>query len=385
MAMKCLRCGAWMSDEKKFCTRCGAPLSAETVEMPAVGITGTPISPAQDKRVRPEVFAPPSTTPLVTKRSSKKVIVISILVAAVLVAVIAIFSWWILSGIGGTKAEIVSLELERVDGKELNLQKVPLDTKLSLIVTFEAFFGRGGKGKLIISIVSSDGSRIAERQYDLKSKKGHQVKSIEYSHDQGSGEPLEAKAKIEVWDDGKSKSDTDSIFYTAVRGKGEKLKLKEAKEGASLKLKEARQAVNEIWKMGIDTADLAERIDALSEKLDRVDSEAEANEVEREAQGVIDESEARKQSFLSEQARQKDEEACREVMLAYANANKGNAESVWLENFQMNDARTMASATVVGMVTVHTDPEHAGEIIRNTIVAEKQEGSWVITYYGMGE
>lgn len=314
------------------------------------------------------------------KRSTKVIIGVVIGLLVVGGAAAGIIIWRVSEG-NKTIAEVTSIDLERTDGETLDLKKVPLDTELVLKVDYRARFKGDGKGTLRLTVTTSEGDRTIDKSYDLKSSGETQTRELKYSMNKGSGQPIEAKAKLTVEQGNKDLKNSKTLAYTAVKGKGAELQLSEAKDAALKKCDEATAAVKELTSLNIDAADLAARLSKALDDLKSATTVAEANAVTQTAQGVIDECGARKTAAANEQARNQDIAAAKQVMYNYANAEKGSAESIDLIDFSMNDQRTQANGTYMGMVTVHTDPDNAGQKDYFYVTAEKQNGQWVVTNF----
>jgi len=398
--LKCLSCGKEVPEENQFCTHCGSPLDEQTMVMPpAAPPSGLPEPPAPTQRfarpavppagAQPPPPAPQAPTPVAVaqgdktgKRNTPLIILIVLLGILVVGGAVAGIVIWRVSASGKPVAEVNSVELNRADGKDLDLEKVPLDIRLSLEVGFVARYKEGGEATLEVSVIDSEGNEIAGKKWKAESDDRQQVKKLEYSLTRGSGEPLEARAELKVSVGDKTAGGSGSLTFTAVAGKGKKAKLEEARARALAKLKEATDAVNAILALGIEANDLTQTLDRAYTDLDAAKTEADANAVYNTAVSIINECNARKAAYDKQKARERDIAACQKVMLDYVRANTGELANLHLEGFTMNDAGTHAEATVVGIITAHWDPENAGEELRARIVANKDGGTWVVVYFG---
>lgn len=318
--MRCDKCGSEVKEGKKFCTSCGAP------------VPDTPVVPLQQAAPTPPApYSPTSGAPK-TKRSRTTTVVV--------IAVIAL---------------------------------------LVVEATYRARFKSGGKGILRVTVTDSEDKAVINDSITVRSSDRTQKKGVKFHMTQSSGKPLEAKATLQV-SKGQSKlRGSQTLSLTAVAGKGKELLLQEAKASATKKLADATSAVKEAAAMGVDTTDLVSMLSDATSRLEKARTAEQANEAASIADSVIAECAVRKASAAQAQAREADIAAARQVMFDYANAEKGNTESISLVDFSMNDARTSASGTYSGMVTVHTDPDNAGMTNVFHVTAQKQGGQWVVT------
>jgi hypothetical protein len=325
----------------------------------------------------------PATPSVETGKRNTPLIILIVLLAIVVIggAAAGIIIWRVRAS-NRSVAEVMSVELKRADGGEINLDKVPLDTKLSLEVGFLARYKEGGKATLEAVVTDNEGNKVAGKTWNVNSSERDQVARLEYSMTRGSGKPLEARAELTVRKGGKTAVGKGSLTYTAVAGKGKNLKLNEAKDRALAKLKEATDAVNGLLALGIEANDLTLKLDTAYKTLDAAKTEADANAVYETAVSIISECNARKAAYDKQKAREQDMAACQQVMLDYARANTGELANLHIEGFTMNAAANHSEATIVGTITAHMDPEHAGEELRARIVANKDGGTWVVVYFG---
>lgn len=230
-----------------------------------------------------------------------------------------------------------------------------------------------------VAVTDSEDKAVINDSITVRSSDRTQKKGVKFHMTQSSGKPLEAKATLQV-SKGQSKlRGSQTLSLTAVAGKGKELLLQEAKASATKKLADATSAVKEVAAMGVDTTDLVSMLSDATSRLEKARTAEQANEAASIADSVIAECAVRKASAAQAQAREADIAAARQVMFDYANAEKGNTESISLVDFSMNDARTSASGTYSGMVTVHTDPDNAGMTNVFHVTAQKQGGQWVVT------
>lgn len=395
--MICPRCGAEHPADKKFCTACGARFGETTTEMPVVP-PAPPVPPSPHAaspgatQAMPGVPVVPvaavagaAPAAIAEKRKMKRGTKVTLIVAAVVVflciVAAAIVIPLVIAAANKPIANITTLKLVRTDGESLDMKQVPLDTEVALRVTYKARFKQDGSGVLKVAVTEPGGTKLIDKSYDVTSSDKPQSKDVKYTMTRGSGKPLTARAVLTVLQ-GKTKlTGTRSLAYTAVEGKGAELQLEEAKDAALKKCQEATSAVTELSSLGIQASDLADRLSKAVGDLKAATTAAQANAVAATAQGVIDECNARKASAQQQQAHDQDVASAKQVMFNYANAEKGNAESIELADFSMNDAGTVANATYRGMVTVHTDPTNAGQIDYFYVTAEKQGGQWVVTNF----
>jgi len=288
---------------------------------------------------------------------------------------------WRISVANRMVAKVQSVDLELASGKQLDLKKVPLDEKLVLQTTYDAHFKDGGNGKLKVTVTDSEGSEVVGDSFVVISSDKPQKKQVEFHMTQSSGKPLKAQAQLEVSKGSKKATDTGSLSYTAVAGKGKEAQFAEAKGAALKKLTDATSAVKEIAALGINAADLTSMLRDATGKLAKATTAQQANEAGAVGDVVLAECASRKKSQQDSQTRNADIAAAKQVMFDYANAEKGNAESISLTDFSMNNEGTVASATYVGFVTVHTDPDNAGQKDIFYVTAGKQNGQWVVTNF----
>ena len=385
--MKCPGCGAEVAEGNRFCTGCGKPTGDQTVQMPAVPQQLEPaatLAPVQPVPAGAAAAAPP------TKRRRTSLVILVVLLAVLLLggAAAGIIIWRVSVG-NREVAEINSVGLERAGGEELDLDRVPLDTRLSVAVKFRARFGEDGRGVLKLSVNDSDGKKIAGETWQVKSSGDVQTEELEYSMDRGNGEPVEARAELEVTVGDRTITGTGSLTYTAAEGKGKKIKLEEARKRAAAKLKEATDAVKSIVALGINAGDLTRLLDRDEKQLEEAGTVGECNEVYDSAQSIINDCNARRATYEKEQKNKQDEQTrqqditrCQQVMLDYATANSQPLANLHLEGFTMNNERTHAEAVVVGTITAQVDPDNAGTEIRGRIVANKEGGQWAVVFFG---
>ena len=392
--MQCPSCGKEVPEGKKFCTDCGSQLDEQTRVMPPVssaGIqaTGKPPTPTR-QFAQPAVLPPPGAVapmPAATgggtgRRNIPLIILIVLLALLVIGGAATGIIVWRVSSSNKPVAEVKSVGLTLAEGGQLDLDKVPLDKELALEVRFIARFKEGGKGTLNVSVTDNEGNQVAGKTWKVESSGQLQSETLKYSMAEGNGKPVEGRAELKVTGSDKTATSTGSLTYTAVAGKGKNVKLKEAKARALAKLNEATDAVNGLLALGISANDLTQTLDRAYKDLDAATTEEQANAIYDTAVSIINECNARKAAYDKQKAREQDVATCQRVMLDYVRANTGELANLHLESFTMNDEGTHAEATVVGTITAHWDPEHAGEEFRARIVANKDGGKWVVVYFG---
>ena len=402
--MQCPSCGKEVPEGTKFCTNCGSPIDEQTTVMPPVPPAGAqapgagpgrppgPPAPTQQfaqtaAQPPPHAAGPVSAAPGVEKgkRNTPLIILIVLLALLVIGGAVAGIIIWRMGASNRPVAEVKSVGLTLADGGELDPDEVPLDKELSLGVRFIARYKEGGEGTLKVSVTDNEGNKVAGKTWKVESNDRQQSETLKYSMTQGTGKPLEARAELEVVSGDKTAKGTGSLTYKAVAGKGKNLKLKEAKARALAKLNEATEAVNGLLALGIDANDLTLTLDKAYKDLDAATTEEQANAIYDTAVSIINECNARKAAYNKQKTREQDVAACQQVMMDYVRANTGELANLHLVSFTMNDAGTHAEATVVGTITAHWDPAHAGEEISARIVANKEGGTWVVVYFGSSE
>jgi zinc-ribbon domain len=361
--MECTNCGSDVPAGKKFCTNCGTSLGEPTTTIdqvpsaegtpPQVQLT-TPMPPVQPIAAAvPPVGAP-------APKSGKKAAVILVVAALVALLVVGgvVGAIIIVSVINGNKlvADITKVELKRSDNKSLNLKDVPLDTDLSLEITYNARFKQGGRGTLDTTLVDGKGAEVRSKSYSVKSSGASQTKTEEYSMTMSEGETFKATAALRVSKGDKKQSDEESIEYYVAAGKGEEMQFSEAKDGAIKKLEDATNAVKEIVALGIDGTDLANQLLDATGKLKEATTVAQANGIAGTADAVIAECANRK---AARQAAGQAIDTCRanqakvrQLIISYYNAN-GNLPN------SMSDLAGLPSCPSGGHYTYNapsTDP-----------------------------
>ena len=385
--MNCEKCGSEIKVGKKFCANCGAPAKSPADEAPTVEMKPVAPAAAPQPTTRMQPVTPPGATPYApvmtsTKpKKSRAAMIVVIAVAALVViggAAAGIVAWRVAVS-NRLVASVESIDLARADGKSLDLKKFALDETLVLEATYRARFKKGGNGILRITVTDSDDNEVMRDSFTVKSGGALQKRDVKFHMTRSSGKPLSARASLEVSKDRKKATGSRTMSYTAVAGKGKEVLLQEAKDAATKKLEEATAAVKEVTGMGVDTTDLVNMLSDAVNKLASAKTAEQANEAGSIADSVINECNVRKASMADARAREADIAAAKQVMFDYADAEKGNTESISLVDFSMNDARTEATATYSGMVTVHTDPTNAGMTNYFYLTAAKQGGQWVVT------
>ena len=287
--MKCPDCGKEAGEGKKFCTVCGAVLGEPTTPLPAV--TAGAQAPSE-------------------KQLSKKAwVILAVVLGALIVGgAIAGIVIWLVSASGRPVAKVESIALTRKDGKELDMKKVPLEKTLSLDVAFKAKYSDGGSGRLRVSVEDSNAEEVISKSWSVKSAEALQKKTFVFNMTESNGKPLKAIAELKVKTDGEELSDTGTLVYTAVKGKGKTSTLEDAKNAALDMLTQADAAVQDLSSSGIDSSDLAEQVSDLEVQLENVTTAAEANNIAEAADAIIGECNVRKASHGSEE---QSKEICR--------------------------------------------------------------------------
>lgn len=360
--MRCPKCGNEVEASRKFCTDCGAAVRAPV----------TPVTP-----VIPVVPIVPASAPR-KSRAWKAVAIVALAVLVVGGVATGIILWRAAAG-NRLVAQVTSVDLGRKDGESIDLEKVPLDDTLVLEATYRASFPQGGSGTLSLTLTDSAGDELMEDTFEVRSGGGLQKKKAEFHLTQSDGKPLKAKASLEVEQGARKASGGKTLTCTAVKGKGKEVLFTEAKDAATKKLSEATGAVKELTDAGIDTSDLVAMLSDALGRLEAAKTAEQATEAGALADAVLKECQVRKASYNDAQAREADIAAAQQVMYDYAWAERGNSETVSLVDFSMNNERTQASATFVGPVTAHTDPDNAGMTNYFYLTAQKQGGQWVVT------
>ena len=333
--MRCPGCGSEMVSDRRFCTNCGAALGERTIEMKNVppapappappeptrafaGVTGQQSPPAHPSGAPRGGAAPVPTAKGLSKNS--KIVIACVVALLVLGGAAAGIIVWRVSAGNKTIADISDLELSRADGKKIDFDRVPLDVDLELTATFTAKFKEGGKATLKLLAEDENGDVIVDESYSVKSSDDPQEKTFEFSMASGTGEPLEAKAELEITGLGEAVSDAKSLEYTAVEGEGDETKLEKAIEKASDKLLEADAAVQEIAGLGIEASDLAEQVADAELQLDEATTVAEADTVYELAVEVIAECTARAADADGQNQEAANVQACRANQAAIRSA-----------------------------------------------------------------
>lgn len=348
--MRCPGCGSDMPSDRRFCTNCGASLGERTIEMqnvpPAPGPPGPPVPPQPTRafagmpgpQVPPGVppgppppgAGQPVKAPKGAMKRSTKIIIAVVVAVVVLGGAAAGITIWLVGRGSKTIAKVSRLELERTDGKSLDLDKVPLDMDLELKATFTAQFKEGGKATLKLYVEDEEGEEVVSDSYAVKSNDEPQAETLEFSMSSGTGKPLLAKAELEVKKGDEKQSDDMTLEYTAVEGEGQEAELETAKERASAKLSAADTAIQQISSLGIDASDLSEQVADAEVQLGEATTVEDADAVYDFAVGVIAECATRKAAFEADQGEAANTEACganqnaiRQALDAYY-ASEGN-------------------------------------------------------------
>ncbi|HEY5526517.1 MAG TPA: zinc ribbon domain-containing protein [Candidatus Anoxymicrobiaceae bacterium] len=289
--MRCPNCGQENASDKKFCTGCGKPLGEETVSMqqapPPQPTTQMPAAPAQAP-----VYPPVQQVPHSSKRKTWIVVLACVLGVCVIAAAIAIPL--LIAAANKPAAQVNSVKMTRTDGDTLDTGKVPLDTDLSISVSYKARFNDTGSGTLRVVVEDSAGENIIDKSYDVKSSGQAQTKLQTFSMTQGSGKPMHAKATLTVKQGATKIGSVKSLAFTAVKGKGASLQFEEALAAATKKCQEATDTLKSVSASGVNVTDLVDRLSKALTDLKNAKTAEEANAVTETAQSVVDESNARK-------------------------------------------------------------------------------------------
>lgn len=322
--MKCPSCQSEISDESRFCSKCGARIGEEKLPCPGCGreypagerfcsLCGLALTAAKPAVTPPPGAPAPQEAPKATGIHRKVsdltvVIIIAAILFAILIAVIIVIPLVIRGS--SIRAEIRSVEIKGPEGDVVDAGSVPLDEDLYVEVEYLANFG-DGEGELIVAFDLEDGE-IPTGKEDVTSSGNPQTwKSRRFSFDESRGRTQTVTARLVVEAGGKKAQDEESLEFEVVAGKGEKKELDEARRQASDKLAAAEAAINEISTMGIAVGDLQSQLVSKKVELGSAGTLQEVREVEQFAENVVAECNARKQAFLAEQERQRQEEARR--------------------------------------------------------------------------
>jgi hypothetical protein len=300
--MKCPQCGKDDPKAVKFCTSCGAPIPEQptVVQRPPQQVQPTTVMPAAPPATA-TAFVPPTgpaapVPPLPTKKKMKgstKAWIAVACVVGVLVVAAAIAIPLVISAANKPVARVNSVKLLRTDGDTLDMDKVPLDTELSVKVDYNAKFKGSGSASLHVTVSDADGSNIIDKTYDVKSSASSQSKDLAFSMTVGSGKPLKAIAKVDVSQGAQKLTSTKTLSFTAVAGKGKALQYKEALAAATAKCREATDTLKNASAAGVNVNDLADKLSSALTALKASKTADEANAVTATAQSVIDEAGAR--------------------------------------------------------------------------------------------
>jgi hypothetical protein len=257
-----------------------------------------------------------TAAPLVTTRgkglSASTKIIIAVLAGLIVVGAIAGVIIWQVVASNRLVAQIQDIELERSDGKDLNLKDVPLDTNLTIRVTCLATYQEGGRGKLSISLVDGKGDEIRANEYSLKSSGKAQTKTDEFLMALSEGETFKITASVRVTRNKDKASDSDTLSYYVKAGKGADMQFDEAKQVALDKLEEATKAVQELSGLGISSQDLLQALTDAASKLAGATITSEANDVLAVANAVIAECATRKTNAANQAAQEaQNRDTCR--------------------------------------------------------------------------
>ena len=331
--MECPDCGKETSKDNKFCTSCGTPLGDQTTEMKTVPAAPPPVPPVRHE-VQPttQFAAPPpgpapvvpqvAPPPAVKRRMSKGAKIALIVFVAVLVvggAAAGIVIWRVNES-NKAIAQVTRVDVIRSDGASLDLDAVPLDVGLELTATYTARYKEDGAGKLRLSIGNSDGEKIIDETFDVKSSGGPQTQSVKFSMTKGSGKALQAKAQLTVTSGDEKMADSSTTSYTAVEGLGKEAQFDEAKKTATDKLADATKAVQELAALGISASDLVEQLSTNVDRLKAATTAEEAEEVSAFADKVIAECDARKAAAADQRKDAQSREVCRSNQAALRQA-----------------------------------------------------------------
>ncbi len=402
--MYCEKCGKEIPEGNKFCTHCGAPVRVAGPPAEQIEEQPEPAAAAETQQLQPEAtqvetgatqIVPPPVLPAekpATPQGAKKtkillLILIPVILLVIAGAVVGIVLW---TRSGPTlKAEIKSLDLDLGSGDRIDLENVPLGETLLVTVEYLAVFPEGGEGTLQIMVLDSEGNDLLEDNAD-KVKSNDKPQTFEYEYymeDNLAGESLDVSAVLEVKKGTEESSNEEELAYKASSEGGTKPEpqedLTEARQQASARATEARAAIDNLSGQGIDVSGLPEM---LQKALHLVEHGTTLAELMGETDSamfysnyILNECHNRYQAYLERKAREQDIAAAQQVMMNYAYANTTQLEGLHLQNFYMNNERTIATALLWGMVTAHTDPENAGTVMTADMRAEKSGGQWVVT------
>lgn len=377
---KCPKCGKENPEYAKFCLACGAPIAAATVAMtqvPTAAKAAPPSPPAVGAEPFPEPT--PAAKPKPKLKDRKGLIIAIAVIAGLLVvggAVAGIIAWRVSVG-NRLVAEIESVELERTDGGNLELNQLPLDTNMVVKVSFRARYKEGGKATLTItnSAAVTEGEQ-STYTYDVKSSDGVQEKTSEpFYLKSGTGQQERITAKLEVAKDDKEASDSDDLTYTTVAGQGLEMRLEEARAAAEAKAEEANRVMERAIGLGINVDDLLQRMLDAAGRVEANPTEEELNNLIATLDGVIQEGNQRiaaaEQAQQQQQAGQ-DEAACKQAMLNFAE-NNWLPERAWIDSFSWNNSQHTSATGVIGCVGGD------GSTAYTTVYATKSGGSWSVS------
>ncbi len=230
---------------------------------------------------------------------------VCVVAAAVTVPLVLLFS-------SRPGAKINSLRLLSSDGDTIDLDEVPLDKELVLVVNYNAEFKDGGSGTLRLLVTDNEGENIIDKTYDVTSSDRAQTVKHGFTMSQGSGEPLTAKAELSLRAGSQKEDARKTLSFTVVEGKGAEVRLEEAKEAATRKAQEATDALEAAKQQGVEVADLVDRLSRALKELKAAKTAEQADAVAGEAQSVLDECNTR---VAAAEKRQGSAEQCRQNQL----------------------------------------------------------------------
>ncbi len=426
--MRCSACGEELKVGSRYCVYCGSPVeevgatAAEEAVTDVAGEAGAGITeeksmpsgesaPARDLPVNPPPPQAAGVSPLPPsgevasrgKEPGRRKMPVAVLVVGFLLiagAAAGVLTWRLTAG--GIVAEIIEVGLVTGDGKNVNLEDVPIGEDLTLTVKVKAVYGERGDAQLLITVRDEAGEEQRRSRFKVSSSEKAQEFKDEFYFVWSEGERFTLLAELEVREEDKEASDDYRLEFFVAEGEVSDEDVEAALQRAEGKLSEAEDAVIELGtSTDINVEDLLQRLIDANAALKEAVSPEEIDAVYREAEGIIAECSNRKAAWEEEQARKEKEQkqadsggqqpnrdaeiaACKDAMFDYAWRQMVTtpfyAEPVRIDGFWMNDACTQAGGTMVGMKTAHTDPENAGNMVTVPISARKENGRWVAVF-----
>ncbi|MFW6113916.1 MAG: hypothetical protein ACOC78_03225 [Actinomycetota bacterium] len=302
---------------------------------------------------------------------------------------------WKFTGGEKLKAEIVEMEILTASGREVDMEDVPIDDALVLKTIVEVYYGDEGEASLSVVILDGNGQEAISDTFEVDPDTDAQVIECNFYIRWSEGETFTAEVELEAGEDGKTLTSAESLEFYVEEGIGREVTLEQAAQEAEAKLDEANDAlVDLISTTDAEAEDLAQSLSSAYGDLEEADTEEKIASVYKTGEDILAECASRKTAWEEEQARLQEEErrrqeeaarqadisACQQAMYDYAWQTMTEGEPVRIDSFWMNDARTEAGGTMVGMATAHKNPEHAGETFMVPIKAYKQNGQWVASF-----